>query len=412
MHFHVYLSNISKFGIFLSNALFYISGELAKGPASSYFKHDVTPVKTDVDLMKSKYNTEILKTRVNTLSRGCRSKRSHLGMLAQSQQPGHFYQSKKANFTVCKVAKSGSTFWATLYIILEKGLNAKNVLQLPRYKIHKYVKSLSFKKLDKQKSAVNIIVARDPYSRLYSAYIDKIYLPAFPPTALAALKNAGHKEKVHFNNETGGSCGYATSFQDFLDYVADASTSGGYINEHWSPVSLMCHACQIEYNFVALQDTLTPDTEYVVNNLLNLSQAQKNNTSMMFHGQKGSQKTMRGVLYALLSHQEDNHDVCPHQITHLYKLWNSLKMQGYIPKDIPFPLNHFGDHRTPSHEKVIKLFLDTMKKFPMSKRAKMNQRREYLVDAYKQIPEKTIRKIQKVYDMDFKLFNFNKNPPK
>ena len=390
----------------------YLTGTAMLRKKSTYKATDVYHTNTNcmskVNTMKTEWNK-----RLNILKHGCRTKTSHIGALHQKQNMGTFYQSKKANFTLCKVPKSGSTFWAAIYLILEKEHLPESIIKKPRSNIHGLSGNIDFKRLDKNANTFNIIVARNPYTRLFSAYIDKLFLLGFP--SIARRASSAHQPYHFYTIDKGLTfCGFNVSFEDFLDHITTRGLAGNGINPHWSPVSLMCHACEINYNFVALQDTLTVDSEHVINDVLDIPQAKKESLNMMFHGQEGINKTIRGIIHTLMSHQAGSLKICPDSITHLRKLWFTFKIQGYIRKDLLFPLEAFryGKHRTnPSKERVAKVILDTMAQYPMSRRAKKKQRKEYLISAYKGISRKTIRRIQLMYEMDFKLFNFNKNPP-
>ena len=50
-------------------------------------------------------------------------------------------------------------------------------------------------------------------------------------------------------------------------------------------------------------------------------------------------------------------------------------------------------------------------KFPMTKEKVLKQRRKYLVDAFADIREDTIQRIQKLYHLDFILFGYKSHRP-
>ena len=54
---------------------------------------------------------------------------------------------------------------------------------------------------------------------------------------------------------------------------------------------------------------------------------------------------------------------------------------------------------------------DKNEKLPHNKDEVLKQRQIYLVDAFGNIRKETIKKIQKLYYLDFILFGYNNNPP-
>lgn len=72
-------------------------------------------------------------------------------------------------------------------------------------------------------------VTRNPYSRLYSVYIDKIYLPGF------------WKFTKKINERKGRECSTSVRFGEFLDYIMKEEV----YDPHWHPVSELCGS--VEY---------------------------------------------------------------------------------------------------------------------------------------------------------------------
>ena len=81
--------------------------------------------------------------------------------------------------------------------------------------------------------------ARDPYSRLYSAYVDKILLPNKSIRIRKMELDAG---KLKHDNKT--LCANDISFQQFLDFIVTTAHTTGFMNSHWAPINEICHFCE------------------------------------------------------------------------------------------------------------------------------------------------------------------------
>lgn len=88
-----------------------------------------------------------------------------------------FYHWKNLNY--CKVPKCGSTFWMQVFLTLEKIKSVEDVFGSGRNKYHTIAMNKTSTWDHVSSNDVIFHVTRNPYSRLYSVYIDKIYLPGF-----------------------------------------------------------------------------------------------------------------------------------------------------------------------------------------------------------------------------------------
>ncbi|XP_060075091.1 carbohydrate sulfotransferase 9-like [Ylistrum balloti] len=348
--------------------------------------------------------------RIHHLQKGChQSGKKDKYKIKYQQTPGIFFQSMKLNISVCKVAKAGSTFWAIVFLIVEKGMAASKAFSIPRHKIHSMSGGLT-KRLPtehEQLKTNGVVVSRDPYSRLFSAFIDKYYLLRFVQNAKSLAKSLG---KGFFMTEV-GKCGYNVSFQDFVDSVTTTALQGRGINRHWSPVYTMCRVCDVEYQYVIQQETLTRDTEYIINQL-EISNETKTTLTRMFHG-SGTNKTMAGVIETMWSAIDGPamRACCSNKLAYFMKMWEGFKIQGYIRTNIAFPLSAFQGKNSVNVKNITNAVLKAMSTNPLSSTERKTQRRQALVDAYVGMPKRIISQVQEMYKMDFYLFGYDVNPP-
>ncbi|XP_021367994.1 carbohydrate sulfotransferase 10-like isoform X2 [Mizuhopecten yessoensis] len=366
--------------------------------------------------MKTQYNDyrtgmkDTWTDRIQHLQKGCHQtdRKDQYKIKYQQTQP-IFFQSMKLNISVCKVAKAGSTFWAIVFLIVEKGLPAYEAFSIPRHRIHGISSSLSksLHSSHEQLRTKGVVVSRDPYSRLFSAFVDKYHLLRFVQAARSLAQSLG---KGYFITEA-GKCGYKVSFQDFVDSVTTKALQGSKINRHWSPVYTMCRVCDVEYQYAIQQETLTRDTEYIIKQL-NISNEIKTTLTQMFHG-PGPNKTMEGVIQTMWSAIDSPamRACCSNKLAYFMKMWEGFKMQGYIRTNVSFPFSSFQKNNSVNVEGITKAVLAAMNTNPLSSTERKAQRRQALVQAYAGMPRRIIAQIQEMYRMDFHLFGYDANPP-
>lgn len=160
-----------------------------------------------------------------------------------------FYHWKNLNYW--KVPKCGSTFWMQVFLTLEKIKSVEDVFGSGRNKYHTIAMNKTSTWDHVSSNDVIFHVTRNPYSRLYSVYIDQIYLPGF------------WKFTKKINERKGRECSTSVRFGEFLDYIMKEEV----YDPHWHPVSELCGSCRVPYNVISKQETFNNDVRFTLNQL-------------------------------------------------------------------------------------------------------------------------------------------------
>ncbi|KAH3794321.1 hypothetical protein DPMN_147852 [Dreissena polymorpha] len=163
---------------------------------------------------------------------------------------GRFFHSKVYNIGYCKVPKVGSTFWTLLLTTLDNGVDfGKKLLEKKRSSLHagRYTFSSSFTYVKSAKVAT-ILPTRDSYSRIYSAFIDKSYLPIRINTNYAVL-----------SIQDKSLCATDVSFQEFLQWILNEAKAGKSLYVHWAPIYSICGSCKVNAQYIVKQETFAND---------------------------------------------------------------------------------------------------------------------------------------------------------
>lgn len=342
------------------------------------------------------------------LQESCTSIKGEKYYFKSSQVVQRYYVDRNANLSYCKVPKAGSSLWTRIFMTLqgyqqnrieewEHTTRVYKIFQKSRNTLHSY-KPFFSPRLPEETS-VKVIVSRNPYSRLFSAFIDKIYL---------LDKDRISHTIAQENGKTNFSCGHNVTFQEFLDYVVSRAADGKEINRHWAPVYLLCHPCDVRYDVIGKVETLTEDIKYTLNQA-RVSKTARNKLLTILQNKTST----FGVLSTYMSKWNNKRKICPKLKEYLLKIWTALKYQGDIKHDIPFPTNAFSPLLTknPDTPNIIDVFVQFVKRYKPTSEERKLQRRRALVEAYRSIKRSTIRRIQELYKLDFLLFRYKVSPP-
>ncbi len=92
---------------------------------------------------------------------------------------------------------------------------------------------------------------RNPYSRLYSAYVDK--LCQHRPHDINYQKIYGTEIMKRYRPNASAiekQTGWTVTFEEFLRYVTDGLHEGRMMDHHWETYEHLCNPCKINYDFI------------------------------------------------------------------------------------------------------------------------------------------------------------------
>ena len=107
----------------------------------------------------------------------------------------------------------------------------------------------------KEQAPRTVLVSRDPYSRLFSAFIDKLFLPMYYSSAVAIVQR---------QRQSNDSCANDITFEEFLTDIIDNVRKGHKLDIHWTPIVNLCKPCSVHAFALIKQETFTTDVEYVL----------------------------------------------------------------------------------------------------------------------------------------------------
>ncbi|CAG9784084.1 unnamed protein product [Diatraea saccharalis] len=181
----------------------------------------------------------------------------------------HILIDESHRFLYCYVPKVACTNWKRILMILTGKWNDTDVLSIPAHLAHSpgMFRNLSSVPKDQRSYMLDnfqkMLIVRNPFERLLSAYRNK--LEGDTPSAKYFQDRVGRRIIKAFRaNPSNESLelGHDVSFREFAlfltsraDELADVVT-----NEHWQPITSLCHPCLIKYTLVGKYETLLEDS--------------------------------------------------------------------------------------------------------------------------------------------------------
>ncbi|XP_046543788.1 carbohydrate sulfotransferase 9-like [Haliotis rubra] len=307
----------------------------------------------------------------------------------------------------CSVAKSGSSFWRRTW----KALSAYEGKETSPYKFaHSEFKSEYYRLdiINATKSAeagfslsrlletsFKYIFTRDPYARIFSAYVDKFVAPNKYLWKQIGKKIARSRD---FASDKSLRCGHDVTFREFVKYII--RTPRRRLDDHFIPVASVCDVCNLQYDVVAKMETFKEDVSYILRHL--------NVDNRIKFKDFGVEHTVDSVVdYVTRAFsQRERISSCVSFHTALRRLWRQMQILGIISKQEDFPLTP-EQSETYKQTEVINLALAAHWR---SGDISTSNKREAFIQAYQQIPLADMEALSQKYQKDFLLFDYDDRP--
>lgn len=322
-----------------------------------------------------------------------------------------FYIAEKYKLSYCRVAKAGSTYMSQLFMTLA-GIDpefhdygdAKTMFQVPKEDTHVAMKRNSALWMyadDKRvQLTTSFLVARNPYSRLFSLYVEQIYLPSKWTEAGRMVANPKRKE-----------CGNDVTFNEFLSHLADSMLSKKMVESQWAPIFTLCLPCDTHIDIIAKQESFIDDVDFI----LGYAGVEREIRDLAWMAAMSNRSTAE-IPYLTKSFVRKGHFIhrgCMTEQDLAKRLWSAFKIQGYIHDDIDFPEKEFENiPRDELEEKLAEAVSMAVMKRPLTERERTHQRHIWKLKFWKGVDSVTLQNIQAAYYEDFSLFGYDIDPHK
>ncbi|PVD36052.1 hypothetical protein C0Q70_03022 [Pomacea canaliculata] len=285
----------------------------------------------------------------------------------------------------CPVAKAASTFWVRFMKVLnETGASPFRVALDQRTSVRRNIQTLRDlasreEKLDFLKSATKAVFVRDPYSRMFSAWVDKAFTPnPFYWTVWGAeaihtfRKRATSKESF---------CGSDVTFAEVMALAASGTT------------------------FVGKMETFGRDLNRLIT-CLNVSNKD------YFRSKEFRQDYVRDAIEDSVNSPWSwlaNITKCMSISEAAKRVWRKLQIRGIISRRFPFPFTEMESSSLLAGE-FIEAALSAHRRSTDKDELK-TQKEEAMMEAYSTVDSNVLLKLRGVFREDFEMFGYSSTPP-
>ena len=308
------------------------------------------------------------------------------------------------NLVYCQIQKVGSTFIRKL---LSNIFSSSNIGKTkPVFKRLTDRRDLGFAELHSvMQNADKFMFVRDPYSRILSGYVDKLYCPN---TLYWKVTGRYVVSDIRENGDALSlRCGHDVTFQEFVKYIIKSESVGKHTDRHFTPAFEHCRPCQIPYDFIGKFESFKDDILFLIDvwnkeygTNITFDDFEAATAESRAQDQSNRIFSMRKGLERCMSF----YDAC-------VRSWRDLQIRGILPIQEAFPFSpEFTENKMTKFDyltaakKAIAAITNT--------KAVKAQRTEAFIEAYSLIPMDDLYKLQQVLRPDCDLFNYDSRPPK
>ncbi|XP_014786520.1 carbohydrate sulfotransferase 11 isoform X2 [Octopus bimaculoides] len=316
----------------------------------------------------------------------------------------HIYVNTRREFIHCLIEKVGCSFFKRLlYFFSNNKHSLKDPFEITLGDAHglpnERFSQMSVRQIENiLKNYKKIIFVREPYSRLLSAYVDKLFVRSSRwQLVLRKISNA--------NNRPRRKCYNNVTFAEFVTYFVKTITNGLNTDGHFMPMYTHCKPCLIKYDFIGKLESFQNDAEKMMA-FIGLSDhkyliQKAKNASVL--------DELTDAAHILFSSDSNLKNPCYDPYNAAQKTWRKLQMKGLISIHINFPYSPQNWLNITKQEFLTSL----MQKHQHSVNTDTNlseNRKMVLREAYQDIPDETKLKLKEIFEPDCLLFKYNPFP--
>ena len=316
-------------------------------------------------------------------------------------------------FVYCAVPKSGCWFWLrTLQIIEhEKNFSSLNEMRFskspikPLIQLKKFLSNHTHTEVEEFKSkSVKFLFVREPYSRLLSAYNNKILLPNplfwnMGKKIVAAIRHNPSNESLKY--------GHDVTFAEYIKYVLIQFESGKLLDPHFAPMNTICDPCRFNFDYFGKLETFASDAEFIIEKL----KEKNKNISINFadFDKETAMDRVNAQTNFLFAKLKETKGLKYPSYNFYLRVWRDLQIAGHLSKELDMPILKSEQNLTLSKDEFLNLVKYALSR-PMNQTLVKKQRGEALLQAYRSVPKEDLERLSKFVKKDCILFGYDERP--
>ena len=305
----------------------------------------------------------------------------------------------------CALAKVGSTFWNHVFHILRNGNDSfasPFSLNPAFYEYLNHALATSANAtitLDMVRNHyLKVLFVREPYRRLFSAYVDKLVQPHAYYWNGTGKHITYHSKK---RNKMNMACGHNVSFEDVVNYVIHAETTLSHRDIHFAPMYQQCNICALDYQIIGKMETFHEDSVFFLNSI----KATGAGIAMGNWTEEHNINYITEKCIFAFKIKNTSEQCMPFQDL-LKRQWRAFQIVGLISKDFYFPFAN-GSSNNITLAEYTRVIISAYTRSGSSAKA---NKEEAFIQAYASLSKGALENLRDIFLLDFELFGYNPEP--
>ncbi|XP_014786519.1 uncharacterized protein LOC106880878 isoform X1 [Octopus bimaculoides] len=314
----------------------------------------------------------------------------------------------KYKFVICLTPKSGCSFFKRFlyYISSHKSISSPFIYSLGA--AHglplNTTKMLTEKQLEKVQGEYKFVLfVRDPYKRLFSSYVDKVfsrydYWSGFSRKLIKESRpSAPDKSKK---------CGTDATLTDLIRYLVSQISEGKSMDSHFMPTHFITNPCSVKYDFIGKLENFKTDAATI------FSKLHVEYQSILDEIDSGTIKDeledVVNIVSGLKNNKKLNKNPCFDIHNFTRRMWRKLQIKGLIC---------YKFNLTITKEELLSLnktqFLSILTKYSNNSFSDPDchkTRKFPFLEAYYSVPKKDLEDLAKLFSSECELWDYPIKP--
>ncbi|XP_045182027.2 carbohydrate sulfotransferase 9-like [Mercenaria mercenaria] len=317
----------------------------------------------------------------------------------------------ESNLVYCAIEKTGSTLWKRILHVIGGWSNSSNPTSIKSEAADTYhggFETLENSTMDEMQEIFNnsdsIMFVRDPFTRLFSAWLDKLYSPNhYYWTNIGPLIVKSERLSKEEWNSSHVTCASDISFTEFINFTIKEVTFKMCADGHFSPSHKHCLPCLIPFDYIGKYETFKEDTTYLLNKL-NLS----HKVTFDDFETDAARDAIRDSTEWVFSQKEKLLECNVTFHCALFKVWNRMQSRGFISTKIKFPFESVDEVKNVTKDDIISVLTKAYRESDPNETK--GNRMEALRQAFQHLPSKLRTRLVLAFKVDFAMFGYDRNP--
>ena len=319
---------------------------------------------------------------------------------------------QERNYAFCPIFKAGTTFLRRAFYSVDfygfltnpYNIPINRALRRPRQNLLELSPPERPQAQQFISGANSFLVVREPFVRLLSGYMDKLFAPN-PYFWEQIGRYAVSKYRAHTTRRE-RACGADLTFNEAAQYVVDVELNKdarAHGDIHFLPAYDLCKVCSMNYTMVGKLETLNKDVHSILQELnIHVSA-----DDLEMWRRDATKDAIKDSVESAFSRRSSIR-MCMSWSTALRRIWRKLQSRAIIPLEEDFP---FSEKQAESSITAKQFILAAHNAHLRAGKARLNrQKKEVLAMAFQTLDRQTLSKFLKVFAPDFTLFQYDIQP--